>query len=115
MDKTFLAIVGSVVIAWTLTTFDSQEIKTAEFALDNQSTIVQEVKWRLRDTSSYTIYRCRPSSYSFSNICVQMQMRKMISGALIVLALNVSIASPSQAYWVEKWGGVYWCDVWGCR
>ena len=70
MDKTFLAIMGSVVIAWTLTTFDSQEIKTAEFALDNQSTIVQEVKWRLRDTSSYTIYRCRPSSYSFSNNCV---------------------------------------------
>ena len=70
MDKTFLAIAGSVVIAWTLTIFDSQEIKTAEFALDNQSTIVQEVKWRLRDTSSYTIYRCRPSSYSFSNNCV---------------------------------------------
>jgi|ETNmetMinimDraft_8_1059916.scaffolds.fasta_scaffold981883_1 hypothetical protein len=43
------------------------------------------------------------------------KMRKMISGALIVLALNVSIASPSQAYWVEKWGGIYWCDAWGCR
>ena len=71
MDKTLLAITGSVVIAWTLASInDSQEIKTAEFALDNQSTIVQEVKWRLRDTSSYTIYRCRPSSYSFSNNCV---------------------------------------------
>ena len=71
MDKTFLTIMGSVIIAWTLATInDSQEIKTAEFALDNQSTIVQEVKWRLRDTSSYTIYRCRPSSYSFSNNCV---------------------------------------------
>ena len=71
MNKTFLAIMGSVVIAWTLATInDSQEIKTAEFTLDNQSTIVQEVKWRLRDTSSYTIYRCRPSSYSFSNNCV---------------------------------------------
>ena len=43
MDKTFLAIMGSVVIAWTLATFDSQEIKTAEFALNNQSTIVQNV------------------------------------------------------------------------
>ena len=48
MDKTFLTIMGSVVIAWTLATInDSQEIKTAEFTLDNQSTIVQEVKWRL--------------------------------------------------------------------
>jgi hypothetical protein len=71
MDKTFLAIMGSVVIVWTLATINvSQEIKAAEFTLNNQSTIVQEVKWRLRDTSSYTIYRCRPSSYSFSNICV---------------------------------------------
>ena len=73
MDKTFLAIMGSVVITWTLATIsDSQEIKTAEFTLDNQSTIVQEVKWRLRDTSSYAIYRCHPSSYSFSNNCVYM-------------------------------------------
>ena len=48
MDKTFLTIMGSVIIAWTLATInDSQEIKTAEFTLDNQSTIVQEVKWRL--------------------------------------------------------------------
>ncbi len=71
MNKTFLAIMGSVVIVWTLATINvSQEIKAAEFTLNNQSTIVQEVKWRLRDTSSYTIYRCRPSSYSFSNICV---------------------------------------------
>ena len=71
MDKTFLAIMGSVVIAWTLATINvSQEIKTAEFTLNNQSTIVQEVKWRLRDTSSYAIYRCRPSSYSFPNNCV---------------------------------------------
>ena len=43
MDKTFLAIMGSVVIAWTLATFDSQEIKTAKFTLNNQSTIVQNV------------------------------------------------------------------------
>ena len=71
MDKTFLAIMGSVVIAWTLATINvSQEIKTAESTLNNQSTIVQEVKWKLRDTSSYSIYRCRPSSYSFSNYCV---------------------------------------------
>ena len=71
MDKTLLTITGSVIIAWTLATInDSQEIKTAEFTLNNQSTIVQEVKWRLRDTSSYTIYRCRPSSYFFSNNCV---------------------------------------------
>ena len=56
MDKTFLAIMGSVVIAWTFATIsDSQEIKTAEFTLDNQSTIVQEVKWRLRDTSNYAV------------------------------------------------------------
>ena len=45
MDKTFLAFVGSVVIAWTLTTTsDSQEIKTAEFILDNYTMIAQEAK-----------------------------------------------------------------------
>ena len=73
MDKTFLAIAGSVVIAWTLATINvSQEIKIAESTLNNQSTIVQEVKWRLRNTSSYAIYRCHSSSYSFSNNCVYM-------------------------------------------
>ena len=45
MDKTFLAIIGSVVIAWTLATISvSQEIKTAEFILDNYTMIAQEAK-----------------------------------------------------------------------
>ena len=45
MDKTFLAIMGSVVIAWTFATIsDSQEIKTAEFTSDNYTMIVQEAK-----------------------------------------------------------------------
>ena len=45
MDKTFLTIMGSVVIAWTLATINvSQEIKTAEFTSDNYTMIVQESK-----------------------------------------------------------------------
>jgi len=45
MDKTFLAIMGSVVIAWTFATIsDSQEIKTAEFTSDNYTMIIQEAK-----------------------------------------------------------------------
>ena len=45
MDKTFLAIIGSVVIAWTLATISvSQEIKTAEFTSDKYTMIVQEAK-----------------------------------------------------------------------
>ena len=62
MDKTFLAIMGSVVIAWTFATIsDSQEIKTAEFTSDNYTMIVQEAHWRLYDCPSGPCWKYRPS------------------------------------------------------
>ena len=62
MDKTFLAIMGSVVIAWTFATIsDSQEIKTAEFTSDNYTMIVQEAHWRLYDCPSGPCWKYRSS------------------------------------------------------
>ena len=43
------------------------------------------------------------------------KMRKAILSLLVVLSISAAVATPSQAYWVEKWGGIYWCDVYGCR
>ena len=37
-------------------------------------------------------------------------MRKIISSALVVITLTVLMAGPSQAYWKEQWGNVYWCN-----
>ena len=62
MDKTFLAIIGSVVIAWSLATISvSQEIKTAEFTSDNYTMIVQEAHWRLYDCPSGPCWKYRSS------------------------------------------------------
>ena len=37
-------------------------------------------------------------------------MRKMIASVLLAVVLSTSIVGPSHAYWVEKYGRIYWCN-----
>ena len=37
-------------------------------------------------------------------------MKKAILSLLVVLSLSAAVATPSQAYWKEQWGNIYWCD-----
>jgi len=40
-------------------------------------------------------------------------MRKMIASVLLAVVLSTSIVGPSHAYWVEKYGRIYWCNSLG--